>query len=267
MTRQMTRPFPVEPAVAAAPASAWRTWLLRAVTASRPRLAAVSLLLVAALAAGAGMLWLFGFLVEQVFEGDTTVLDSNVLILLRGHHSPLADDAAALFSFMGSEAVAILLGVLLVWFLVTRRWGAAVTLVLVTGGAQLLNDVLKTYFHRPRPAPLTDPLTHAIPGQAWSFPSGHAMVAAAFYLFLAYLTWRVLSGWLQALTTTALCVLVFLIGLARLYLGVHFLTDVVAGYCAGALWTESLILAQRLITRRRPRPPDAALPAPTAIAA
>lgn len=232
----------------------WYAWVLRGLHAARARLAAVSLLLLAALAAGAGMLWIFGELVDEVFEGDTRAFDDGVLMFLRGFQSPAADRAATIASFMGVEMVLVLLVALLVWFAWTRRWGAAVMLLLVTGGASLLNDVLKLSFQRPRPAPVLDRFSTLIPGQTWSFPSGHAMVSAAFYFFLAYLSWRVLTGWRQALLTTGILVLVLLIGLSRLYLGVHYLTDVIAGYCAGAVWTEAVILGQRYLAWRR-RPP------------
>ncbi len=126
--------------------------------------------------------------------------------------------------------------------------------MLVTGGAQLLNDVLKGEFHRVRPAPVLG----MIPVQAFSFPSGHAMVSAAFYGFLAYLSWRVLRGWWRTASTLALLALVLAIGLSRLYLGVHYLTDVLAGYLAGFVWADTVILGSRLLARRRapPPPPD-----------
>ncbi len=114
-------------------------------------------------------------------------------------------------------------------------------------GAQLLNNVLKDLFQRTRPAPVAG----LIPAQAFSFPSGHAMVAAAFYLFLAYLGWRLLRGWRQVAFTGTLLALILAIGLARLYLGVHYLTDVVAGYLAGFLWTDAVIIGGHLLGRRR----------------
>jgi hypothetical protein len=112
----------------------------------------------------------------------------------------------------------------------------------------LLNNVLKDLFHRTRPAPVE---WLAVPAQAWSFPSGHAMVSAAFYLFLAYLGWRIMRGRVRVLWTVGLLVLVLAIGLSRLYLGVHYLTDVVAGYIAGFLWTDTVIVSEVLLARGR----------------
>jgi undecaprenyl-diphosphatase len=85
----------------------------------------------------------------------------------------------------------------------------------------------------------------------FSFPSGHAMVSAAFYLFLAYLAWRYLRGPARAICIGALILLVGLIGLTRMYLGVHYLTDVVAGYLAGFFWTDGVVLAERWLEARR----------------
>ena len=206
----------------------------------------------AVLAAVLGAIWwallTFGEVADEVAEGETRVLDENVLALVRAPESPALDVAARLFSLLGSEVVALLLVALLGVWLVRRRWAQAAALLAVTGGAQLLNNVLKDHFQRPRPAPVLG----LIPAQHWSFPSGHAMVAAAFYLFLAYTSWRVLRGRTRYLAVVGLVLLVALIGWSRLYLGVHYLTDVIAGYCAGAAWAGSVMLAHHLLTNHRP---------------
>jgi hypothetical protein len=128
-------------------------------------------------------------------------------------------------------------------------------LLLVVVGAFLLNSGLKELFQRARPTPVAS----LAPAQAWSFPSGHATVSAAFYSFLAYLSWRLLRGVRRLLWTAALLALVLLIGLSRLYLGVHFLTDVIAGYLAGFVWTDAVILGGRVLGRPPGAPMTAAL--------
>jgi undecaprenyl-diphosphatase len=157
---------------------------------------------------------------------------------------------------MGSEVVAALLLILTLYFVVRRRWGTAVSLVVVTAGAQLLNDVLKDHFRRTRPLAVTS----FIGAQVWSFPSGHAMVSAAFYLFLVYVGWRLLRGAARWAWSATLLLLVVLIGLSRMYLGVHYLTDVVAGYAAGTAWMVAVVLAGRALTVRRPVPARPAAP-------
>jgi undecaprenyl-diphosphatase len=196
------------------------------------------------------LLALYGFheIVEEVFlEQEAEHVDLAVLAWLHQFSTPGLDVAARVASALGSEGVGVFLVVLLAVFARQRRWGAAVALLLVTVGALVLNSFLKELFQRTRPAPLLG----VIPSQAFSFPSGHAMVSAAFYLFLAYLGWRALRGWPRAVWVAAMHLLVFAIALSRLYLGVHYLTDVVAGYLAGFLWADTIVIAGHLLTRRR----------------
>lgn len=239
-----------EPVVATGSGAAWTAWLRHLLTAARGRLAGAGALLLGALVVGAAALWLFGAVADEVTEGETAVLDQGVASALRGVATPSLDEAARLVSALGSEVVAVLLVVLVGYFAWRRRWGAAASLVLITVGAQLLNNVLKGHFRRPRPAPLTG----LIPAQAWSFPSGHAMVAAAFYLFLAYVGWRLLRGPARWAWTALLVTLVLLIDLSRLYLNAHYLTDVVAGNAVGLAWTAAVVGAGNLLAL--PRGPD-----------
>ncbi|MDQ3702561.1 MAG: phosphatase PAP2 family protein, partial [Chloroflexota bacterium] len=181
---------------------------------------------------------------------DTLALDEAVRAALRAAATPALDALAPIASALGSEVVAVLLVLLLGYFAQRRQWGTAASLALVTVGAQLLNNVLKDHFRRPRPTPLAG----LIPAQSWSFPSGHAMVAAAFYLFLAYVAWRLLRGPARIAWTGLLVVLVLLIDVSRLYLGVHYLTDIVAGNAIGVAWVAAVVGAGNLLSLRR-RPP------------
>ena len=220
-------------------------WLL--LTRGRQRVAALGLMLVRGFAAGLMALYGFAHLADEVMEQETQHVDELVLHTVRQVSSPPLDAIAYFLSFVGAELVAVLLVTLLVAFARRGRWGAAVGLLVTTLGAQLLNDVLKDLFQRTRPASVD----WLIPAQAWSFPSGHAMVSAAFYLFIAYLGWRVLRGRPRLVCTVGLLLLILGIGLSRLYLGVHYLTDVVAGYAAGFLWTDAVIIGGHLLGRRR----------------
>ena len=238
-----------EPVVAAGDARAWAAWLCHLLTVARARLAGAVALLFGALLVSGAALWLFGALADGMAEGETAAVDEGVVTALRRAASPSLDEFARVASAFGSEVVAVLLVVLLGYFALRRRWGAAVSLVVVTVGVQLLNNVLKDHFRRPRPAPVLG----LLPAQAWSFPSGHAMVAAAFYLFLAYLGWRLLRGPARLAWTGLLVALVLLIDLSRLYLSVHYLTDVVAGNAVGLAWTAAVIGSGNLLAlRRRP---------------
>jgi undecaprenyl-diphosphatase len=237
-----------DPAVAQASPAAWRAWGVTIVRYGRERLAALGLTLGLGLGVALLSLYLFAILADEVMGQETLQLDNGVLAALRQLQSSALDRAAWVASALGAEWLAVLMVVLLGVLGWQRRWGAAVGLLLTVVGAQLLNDVLKDWFQRTRPAPV-DAL---IPAQAFSFPSGHAMVAAAFYLYVGYLAWRLLPGGWRIICAALLVLIAFLVGLSRLYLGVHYLTDVVAGYVAGIAWTDAVIIAGLLLRRRLP---------------
>jgi membrane-associated phospholipid phosphatase len=236
-----------DPSVARASSATWWAWVCWLVTRGRERLAALGLTLVAGFVVGLLVLYAFAHLADEVMEHETQQLDNLVLHTLRQFSSPPLDALAYFVSFLGSEVVVVLLVALVLGLALHGRWGAATGLVVTTLGAQLLNNFLKEWFHRIRPAPVD----WAIAAQVWSFPSGHAMVSAAFYLFLAYLGWRVLHGRERVIFAAGLLGLVVAIGLSRLYLGVHYLTDVVAGYAAGFLWTDAVIIGAHVLGQRR----------------
>jgi undecaprenyl-diphosphatase len=131
----------------------------------------------------------------------------------------------------------------------------AALLPVVLGGAELLNLVLKLSFHRPRPEVAFVQL------DTYSFPSGHAMISTAAYGALAYLAWGPLRTPRRRLILVAgTTLLVALIGFSRLYLGVHYLSDVLAGTAGGLFWLAVSIalqtiygdrLVQRIARRRR----------------
>ena len=239
----------IDPRVASAPDDTWEAWAEEA--EARPKqVAGFGAALVFGFAAGVAALAAFAWLAEEVLGRQTQQLDDATLAFLRQSTSPTLDRLALGVSMLGSEFVLLLGVVLLACFAWQRRWGAFAGLLLVTGGAQVLNDVLKELFHRTRPAPVAG----LISAQQFSFPSGHAMVSAAFYFFLAYLAWRLVVGraW-RGVLVSALVLLVLLIGLARLYLAAHFLSDVLAGYFAGFLWTDAVIVGGRFLRVRQRR--------------
>ena len=252
-----------EPTVAQASPARWLAWGQFLVLHGKARLAVLGLELAAGLGAALLALYLFAVLADVVMEQETALIDDAVLAALRAAQSPELDRLAYVISALGAEILAVLMVGLLIVFGRQRRWGAVVGLLVTVVGAQMLNNVLKEWFHRTRPAPLEG----LIPAQAFSFPSGHAMVAAAFYLFIGYLAWRILRGRMRIVCAAFLALIALLIGLSRLYLGVHYLTDVVAGYIAGIAWTDTVIIGGHLLARRRlaragiPAPPRLEPPA------
>lgn len=136
-------------------------------------------------------------------------------------------------TFFASRHFMTAAGLLLIaYFLFVRkhRWYSLKVPVVALGSISL-NLVLKFFFDRPRP---DMPLVEA---SGLSFPSGHSMVAASFYSLIIYLTWRhVESKPLRNLLVALLIIFILLIGFSRIYLRVHYATDVVAGFAAGILW-------------------------------
>ncbi len=178
-------------------------------------------------------LFLFGQFASEVYEKEGFFFDQPILNWFGTHASPLLIGTARAFTDFGSPpvlgAVAVAAVVLLWWR--ARERGAAVFLAVGLGGAMLLNVLFKLFFARVRPA-LFEQLT---PAPGYSFPSGHAMGSAAFFLAVYLLVaklfprWRWLAGVLGALFTLG-------IGLSRLVLQVHYPSDVLAGWALSAAW-------------------------------
>ena len=151
---------------------------------------------------------------------------------LAGERTTAGIDAFRVITFFGSPAVVAAIGALVCIVLYRRgRLVEAALLPLVIAGAELLNLVLKLSFHRARPEVAFVEL------DTYSFPSGHAMISTAVYGALAYLAWSRLRTRRRRLTLIAgTVVLVALIDFSRIYLGVHYLSDVLAGTAGGAFW-------------------------------
>lgn len=235
-----------EPLVARARPEQWRAWALDLARAGQRQLVAFGLTLVLGLGLAALTLVLFAALTEDVLDQETLRLDLAVLTWLQQLRSPTLDAVAVGITNLGTVGVFVALVALLAWFARRGRWGTALALLLATGGAQALNNLLKELFQRTRP----EAVSWHLLGQAYSFPSGHAMVSAAFFGFLAYFGWRALRGRARVVWCAGMSLLIVLIGLSRLYLGVHYLTDVAAGYLAGFLWLDAVLVGGHLLGRR-----------------
>lgn len=141
-------------------------------------------------------------------------------------------------------AVGLAVGVML---LIRRRWLLLISWGITLAGGALLNVTLKAIFQRVRPE-FDNPFVDA---SGWSFPSGHAMIALITYGMLAYLLVLVVNRYLKQIMVVATVSLVLLIGFSRLYLGVHYFSDVVAGYAAGTVWLAVSISGTEIARRRQ----------------
>jgi undecaprenyl-diphosphatase len=193
-------------------------------------------------------LWLFAGITEDVVHHDPlTVFDVSVLHWLQAHTSPTGLRIAGAISALGAPRVIGVLGLGVACVLAIRKQGLFLEgWVLAYLGGALLNQALKRIIHRPRPIHST-----ILSYQSWSFPSGHAMESLIAFGMLAYAliafvpAARRHSGVIIGAATT----LILAIGFTRLYLGVHYFSDVIGGYAAGALWLSACISGLE-ITRR-----------------
>jgi undecaprenyl-diphosphatase len=246
----------IDPLVASAAPGSWRAWAAFLLGSARNRLVRVSAVLLLGL--GVATFWLLVDLAADVASGETQQADLDVTRWAQQLDSPLLMASAPILSAFGSELLVVLVLATTVVLARQQRWGAITTVLIVTLGAVGLNSLLKLAFQRARP----EAVSVAVLAQGYSFPSGHAMVAAAFYTLLAYLGWRLLRGWPRRAYVGGLALLVLLIGWSRVYLGVHYLSDVVAGFLAGFLWAEAAIVGAHLLGRQRGTPREPARSAP-----
>ena len=196
-------------------------------------------------------LWLFGGVTEDVLHHDPlTELDLDIVAWFRGHATPALDQIGVAISLIGSPVAMAALGVIVAVVLaVRRRWILLSGWAAVFAGGGVLDWGLKDIIRRPRPTGASAFLH----GESFSFPSGHAMGSLFGYGMLAYLLARFWARtWRQRLTIIVVtAVLVVSIGLSRLYLGVHYFSDVVAGYAGGLVWLATCISGVEITLGRR----------------
>jgi len=180
--------------------------------------------------------WAFAELAEHVREGGTQALDDAVLTWIGQHRSERVEVAMLEVTFLGTSlTVMVLTGVAALFLWLTKHKYSAVLLLVATVGGIALNSVLKAGFDRPRPQVITWG-THVLTS---SFPSGHAMSAAVVYGTIAYLAARLeRRAWARVLTLVLAAALIALIAFSRMYLGVHYPSDVLAGVLVGFAWAS-----------------------------
>ena len=191
---------------------------------------------------------LLGWLASEVFAGDTAQFDQWARASLHRFASPALTRAMTGVSFLGFQFLYGAVPAVLIFFGLLRWKRAATWLAITIAGALLLNITLKWAFHRPRPEPW-----YGVAPHSYSFPSGHALMSFCFYGVLAGLVAdRLRSRTLRLLCWSVATALIVLIGISRIYLGVHYASDVLAGYLTAAMWV-AIVLAMdrwRMIRRR-----------------
>jgi membrane-associated phospholipid phosphatase len=194
-------------------------------------------------------IWLVGFVViggasstffalaAQVWEHESFPWDGPLMLAAQRAHMPWLDRLMITVTRIGSpgEIVITALGAVVLWS--QRRRVASIALVVSVAGAGLLDFWLKLLFARPRPDIFT-PLTTET---SYSFPSGHTMSAVALYGFVAYLLWR--EG--QRMWAVLAVLFGLLISFSRVYLGVHYPSDILGAITLGVLWLAVVIVGYR----------------------
>lgn len=225
--------------------------------------AAVGVFLLLGLALSAAALGVFALLVRGVASGITHRVDETILIGARRLESGWLDAVALAGAALGSGIATWMvlgLGSVVLWR--TRHHYSAALLWVSLLGSRFLNGMLKGAFDRPRPDLFVGDLdllgwTFSFP-RSPSFPSGHAITSVAIYGTLAFLVVRAEPTVRQRrITLAAAAFLILAIGLSRIYLGVHYPSDVLAGYLVGFVWATFCALAIEAIRYFRTRKPRA----------
>jgi membrane-associated phospholipid phosphatase len=211
------------------------------------RLRAFGLPLLAALLVLAGSLWALGLIIDETIREDEVRTDERVADWLHGRATDPLTDAFRAITTLGNFTTLIVVVVIAVAVLWRRGERTDALFVAVAFlGAQVLSSGMKLGFRRERPF-FPDPLATE---STFSFPSGHALVSLAVYGSIALVVARRLRRRRdRILLLAATGLLVLAIGFSRLYLGVHFLSDVLAGYAAGIAWLALLYVVIEVRSR------------------
>jgi undecaprenyl-diphosphatase len=197
----------------------------------------------------AAALLLFSLLAKNIIGNSSLVqLDQNVATALHAWATPNSTLIFEIISLLGFQVLWGVVAVVALYYTLKRYWIHLIVWLAGYVGAELLNALLKMAFNRPRPF-FTDPLLTAANA---SFPSGHAMVSLVVYGLLAFfILLQVKSAWARSAIILGTILLVLLIGISRLYLGVHYFSDVAAGYVGGVIWLTICINAMNVAEARK----------------
>jgi membrane-associated phospholipid phosphatase len=208
---------------------------------------------IAGLVVFVGMTLILGEISEGVMNREPlTVTDAQLSNWLHRYASPPLTNAMFVITSLGSTAVASIIAIVFGLYLLWRRrpyWLAAAWLTVF--GGMLLNRLLKYLFHRARPH-FDDPILTLM---SYSFPSGHTMTATVLYGFLAaFLVARTKSWRQRVLVILAATLLIALVAFSRIYLGAHYLSDVIGALAEGMAWLALCLTAVYSVWRWRNQP-------------
>jgi undecaprenyl-diphosphatase len=186
------------------------------------------------------LLYLFAELTEDLLANEFKTIDNNFELWVHSFANPGLDLFFNFFTTIGGvPGITILTAASFVFLLWKRHFYSAIILLLAVGGGLLINLVLKELFKRPRPALWENTIA---PPSSFSFPSGHATMSFCFFTIMIWIIFHLLkSRGLQIGLAVVMVFTILMVGLSRIYLGVHYPTDVVGGYLSAGFWILLLV--------------------------
>jgi undecaprenyl-diphosphatase len=196
------------------------------------------------------LIYAFAALAGEVMEGDTGAMDATILRALRKADDPSRPVGPAwlevalldVTALGGPTIIVLVVGAVVGFLCLQTRYRTAMVVAAAAASGELVNHLLKQSFMRPRPSVVP----HLRDVSSASFPSGHAMESAIVYLTLGVMLMRVAEGRITKVYCLAIAVTVtVLVGISRVYLGVHYPSDVLGGWIFGFLWASICWLAEQ----------------------
>ncbi len=199
-------------------------------------------------AAAVALVWGFLAIADAIPESSWLMrADNGIVAGLQSRGSETGEAVFAAITHLGDVGFGIVMAIAIVAFVIRHHRARAIGLFTASAGGTLLDNLLKAIFHRGRPEYATEFITRA----SWSFPSGHATNSITGYGFLAFLLithttdrrrrWAIGAG---------AALLILIVGFSRIYLGVHYPSDVLGGYLAGGIWLIACIMGYRFAQER-----------------
>ncbi len=187
-------------------------------------------------------IYIFSELAERIFFENTLAIDKSISYAIYSIRTPLLTMLMNDISFMGAELTILLASIGMIWMAFFQKRKQAFIYGIILAMGVLINQILKIFYQRPRPD-----MDLLIQLSSYSFPSGHSMNSFIFYMLLSYFIYRTYPEKRIYIPVFIVCVLIILsVGFSRVYLGVHYPTDVLAGYVAGFFVVATAILLKRV---------------------
>lgn len=178
------------------------------------------------------ILGIVAWLCTEVWEKEVFSFDRSFLLWIHQFANPQFDRIFLFFTALDDPPTVVTIFIITIaWLVMKRRYSDGIRFTIVCAGGVLINQVMKLFFAKPRPE-----LWHRlITETSFSFPSGHAVGSMVVYGFIAYILAKEMQQH-KHIVYAAASLLIIAIGLSRLYLGVHYPTDIIAGYGIGFIW-------------------------------